>query len=117
MVDRRSERGMALAMVLAVGLLLTITTTVLLRTVGFQFHSVESQRRRDAAFYAAEAGIQAVWVKLQRQLPPFTNPDDPANPWVRKETITVGDRPVSVEINRIATNPNRFSIRVTTEAS
>ncbi len=117
MLDRHAERGMALAMVLAVGLLLTITTMALLRTVGFQFHSVESQRRRDAAFYAAEAGIQAVWVKLQRNLPPFTNPDDPANPWVRSETMTVGGRAVTVLVNRIATNPNRFSIHVTTEAS
>ncbi|OGX40069.1 MAG: hypothetical protein A3C53_07235 [Omnitrophica WOR_2 bacterium RIFCSPHIGHO2_02_FULL_68_15] len=125
---------MALALVLVVGVLLSVTTIALMQVVGFRFQGVESQRRRDAGFYAAEAGIQMTRIKLDRWVPPFTDPDDPADPWAdsgdpgtdpdRSETIQVGDRPettavegypVTILVNRIGTNPNRFSIEPSAE--
>lgn len=128
MAVRPSERGVALALVLVVGVLLSVTTMVLLQVVGFRFQGVESQRRRDAGFYAAEAAIQMTFPKLNRQLPPYQ--DQSIAGWPvgtdKGETVTIDDRQdtdpanditVTVTVTRRAATGDPKDFRVGAEAT
>ena len=121
-MDIRSERGVALAIVLITGILVSVTAAVALNVASDRFNSTTSQRLKDTNFYAAEAGLQMAMVKLTRRIPPF---DDPAawhddNKHVDQDTFpdesedyTINEQVVTVTINRIATNPDRFRLYAT----
>ena len=122
-----SERGVALALVLVVAVLLSITVMAVLQTVGLRFFSGESQRHRDATFYTSEAGIQLALSKLTNRLPPFA--DQTLAGWpvntAKTDTITLfgddtdpaNDRVVTITVTRIAPGPGpkQFSIDASTE--
>lgn len=129
MSNRSSERGVALALVLVVSVLLSITVMAVLQTVGLRFFGGENLRHRDAAFYTSEAAIQMALSKLTHQIPPFNNQDTwavgAAN--ARTETVTLfgddadpaNDRVVAVTVTRIAPGPGprQFSVEAATEIS
>ena len=122
MIDLRSERGVALAIVLITGILVSMTAAVALNVASARFNSSNSQRLKDTNFYAAEAGLQMSIVKLTRRVPPFDNPaawrddnrrvDADAFP-DESETYAINGQNVTVTINRISTNPDRFRLNAT----
>lgn len=64
----RSERGVALALVLVVGILLSITVAVTLNVTGYRWYQASREQQRGQSFYAAEAAIQATFGLLHRGL-------------------------------------------------
>src|SRR3989338_4516276 len=118
-VRQQSERGVALALVLVVGVLLSVTTIALMQVVGFRFQGVESQRRRDAEFYAGEAGLQMTYPKMTRQLPPYQ--DQSLAGWPigasRGETVTIHGIAVTITVTRLAATGGPKDFRVAAEAT
>ena len=122
MIDVRSERGVALAIVLITGILVSMTAAVALNVASARFNSTTGQRLKDTNFYAAEAGLQMAMVKLTRRVPPFDNPAvwrddhrkvDPDTFPDESDTYVINGQNVTVTINRIATNPDRFRLNAT----
>ena len=113
-----SERGIALALVLLAGMLLSISAAVAITAASHRFQSMSSQRGRDLTFYAGEAGLQLAVIKLQGAIPPFNNPglwvDTNGDAWPdHAETYTINGRSVTVLVTRTATGPDKFRLNVT----
>lgn len=116
---RRAEQGLALASVLVAGTLVTATVAIALNLAGQRAHHAGLQQRRERSFQITEAGVAVVYEKLAQRLPPFDA--DPSNwperdaagrPTIVDKMITAVDgTPVTIRVTRIATNPDRYEIK------
>lgn len=124
---RSSERGVALAIVLVAGVLVSLTAAIALNATGLRLHMTRSQVRHGDNYYASEAGVQIVWIKLERQIPPFdtdpgtwpdtdgdTFPDQSETIWIPEDVNDPSRQQVTITVNRISTNPDRFKISART---
>lgn len=77
---RNRQRGNALAMVLIVGVLVTLTAAITLNVTGYRWRASALDMQRLQAFAAAEAGMQEVIARLttgaKLPSPPTPNPCD-----------------------------------------
>lgn len=75
MVNRiQNESGFALAMVLVLGILVSITAAIALNTSGFRLRMTQRDENRMGAFYLDEAVVRLALQKLGAGIPPFDSP-------------------------------------------
>lgn len=120
---------MVLGLAVVAGLFVSAVAAVALMVAGFQVDTADWTRRQSSGFYADEAGVQTVWMKVSRRIRPFQEapevwPTQPGggrepgsnNPFMRDDgTVTIQGAPVTITVTRIAVAPDRFRLDVGTD--
>ncbi len=120
-VRRSGERGVALAMVLVAAVLVSITAAIALNVSGHRLHRAQMLQQHDTTYYADEAAMQWVFIKIGKNLPPFNTPWAVNAVRTEPQPLIIGGRSVTISVTRVADNtvpgrPNpQYSIRVTSQ--